>query len=156
MAAFLHDHNESDISTTIYKRTQTALSQLKDKTTHQHHFFFFIGKQNFIKEIKELQLGALRRRISYIGGIEEFKVKSKEVTNSARDVVGVRPQTLAQSNKVPKNNSKSLAKCSLSYKMRLLHSRHIVHKAVTPTKVKIRNLFRHYPKNPKRLQNKVP
>ena len=57
-----------------------------------------------------------------------IQAKRKETTKLAREIAGVRPQTRAQSNNKPKNNSIIInVECSSSSKMRLLRSYQIVH-----------------------------
>ena len=71
---------------------------------------------------------AVRRRINYKGlEIVEW-VDPKEITKSTRELIVVKPQTLAQSNNNPYNNSRSLApEWSASSKVRLFLSRQRVH-----------------------------
>ena len=69
---------------------------------------------------------------------EGIQVKHKDATKSAREFMGVRPPTRAQSNNKPKKSSTSLeGECSISSKVRRLCSRQTVHNKHNGTKFQI-------------------
>jgi hypothetical protein len=76
--------------------------------------------RTFIKETKH-QLSAQNMHLAggnYKEPVEGIQVKHKEATKSAREFMGVRPPTRAQSNNKPKKSSTSLeGECSISSKM---------------------------------------
>jgi hypothetical protein len=75
---------------------------------------------------------------SYKEPEEGIQVKHKDATKSAREFMGVRPPTRAQTNNKPKKSSTSLeVECSISSKVRWLRSLQTVHNKHNSTKFQI-------------------